>query len=89
MINLIAAHDRIIVTLTERKSNSGIILTGPDNNPWQYGRIEAIGPNVKITEVGKVVLFYKCDATPISVDDVLYYTIRECHIIGIYKNKEN
>ncbi|MCK9428886.1 MAG: co-chaperone GroES [Candidatus Omnitrophica bacterium] len=86
MINLIAANDRIIVTLIEKKASGGIILTGHDSNPWQYGRIEAIGPNVKITEVGKVVLFYKCDATPLEVDNILYYTIRECHIIGIYKN---
>lgn len=87
MINLIAANDRVILTLVEKpKTQGGIILPESDHDSWAYGKIEAVGDKVVLVKNGDIVLFYKVDATPLEVDGERYATIRDAHIIGIYKN---
>ena len=88
-INLIPAHDRLILTLVEKpRTKGGIILPETDKDPWSYGLVEAVGPNVRTVEVGKIVLFYKVDATPLAIDDQTFVTIRDSHIVGIYQKRD-
>ena len=97
-INFVALHDRMIITPVEKpKIKGGIILSDNDNDPWMYGIVEAVGPGLTNnmgsimetkTKEGDVVLFYKCDGTPLEIDDVPYICLRETHVIGIYKKEQ-
>lgn len=89
MINFRPTSNRIILTQVERpKIKNGIILPESDTNPWSYGAVEAKGPDTKV-EIGDIILFYKCDATPLEIDGVLYSHIKQDHVIGTYSKEEN
>ena len=76
--------DRVIITPVEKpKEKNGIILSGVDNNPWYFGKIEAIGTDIEHVKVGDTVAFYKVDATPMEIEEVVYICLRETQIKGI------
>lgn len=90
MINFIPAHDRLVLTLVEKPktTESGLILPDGQRDPWSYGLVEAVGPLVKSADIGNIIVFYNVDGTPLEIDNVMYATIRDSHVVGIYKDKK-
>jgi len=83
-MNFEPTYNRIIITPVEKpKTQGGIILPEGDKNPWGYAIVEATGPDVTRTKVDDIIMYYKCDGTPLEIDGEAYTHIREDHVIGI------
>ena len=86
-MNFKPINDRVIITLVEKPQKGDIIIISDNSTPTGYARVEAIGDLVTKVAVEDIVIIYKCDATPIEIDNITYGHLKESQIVGIY-NKE-
>jgi chaperonin GroES len=76
-------HDRILVTLDtelgERRSQAGIVIpaTAQMGRRLSWGRVAAVGANVRTVEVGDRVLFDPEDRAEVEVRGEDYILLRE------------
>jgi chaperonin GroES len=83
-------HDRVLVALEkdagERRSSGGIVIpatAGVAERRLEWGTAAAVGPNVRVIEVGDRVLFDPQDKAEVEVNSEAYVLLRERDIHAI------
>jgi chaperonin GroES len=73
---------------SEKKTQSGIILTEKKDDENQYGEIVAVGEKIdqKILTVGKKVVYKKYSETVVKIDNEEIFIVDEEDLLGIIEN---
>ncbi len=73
---------------SEKKTQSGIILTEKKDDENQYGEIVAVGDKIeqKTLTVGKKVVYKKYSETVVKIDNEEIFIVDEEDLLGIIEN---
>lgn len=86
---LVPKGDRAVVLPLERELESmGISLPETEQEKQVLGIVVLVGPDVKATKVGEVVLFGQYAGLEIEIDDKRFVIMRECEILGSVEDYE-
>ena len=83
-------HDRVLVQLDkdagERRSSSGIVIPATAavaDRRLEWGRVAAVGPTVRVIEIGDSVLFDPDERAEVEITGDVYLLLRERDIHAI------